>query len=463
LLVGLIPLAFGLVPGTEADRLERLLIGYGLAGLPFLWVLARWRSVPSLHRLLLAALGARLPLLLLPPLLSEDAWRYVWDGAVQLAGHDPYAYAPLHPALDALAHDPTLAWVRTQIGHGHIPTIYFPTGQIFFAFVGLAGPDPIWIRLLLVAADALAIAALWHWARRLGHAPQVAALYAFAPPAVLEGAVGGHLDHLGVALLVVAGAALAGGQRWRAGVALGISIGTKLLPVVVLPLLLVRARPVVAGALLACGLLALPYLGGPGPFEGLAAFSAHWRGNDGFFALLIAGFEQIWPQGQGPVELPEWAQPWVLSLVGAPEGAHPWGDAVVFAAAKLTAAGVLGLVWLSRVVRLRRAEPAAAFAGLLGPTIAAVLLLSPILHPWYLLWVLPFLALGVAAQRAWVWPLVVWNLTIFLAYWPRPDFLRTGVWQASPTLAWVEYLPVWGGLAFLVARGVQRRLFRQNG
>jgi hypothetical protein len=149
--------------------------------------------------------------------------------------------------------------------------------------------------------------------------------------------------------------------------------------------------------------------------------------------------------------------------VGAPEGAHPWGDAVVFAAAKLTAVGLLGLFWLSRVVRLRTAEPAAAFAGLLGPTIAAALLLSPILHPWYLLWVLPFLALGVAAQRAWVWPLVVWNLTIFLAYWPRPDFLRTGVWQASPTLAWVEYLPVWGGLAFLVARGVQRRLFRQNG
>ena len=109
---------------------------------------------------MLVAVGARLPLLLLPPLLSEDVWRYVWDGAVQLAGRDPYADAPLNAALDALAEHPVLAAVRAQIGHGHIPTIYFPTGQIFFAFAGLAGPDPLWIRLLLVGADAVAITGL---------------------------------------------------------------------------------------------------------------------------------------------------------------------------------------------------------------------------------------------------------------------------------------------------------------
>jgi len=450
-----VPLVCGLLPGDEATRLEHLIVGYGLAGLPFAVVLATWRRL-NLRSLWVVAVGIRLLLLLLPPLLSEDVWRYVWDGAVQLAGLDPYRHAPADPALDALALDPILAAVRAQIGHADIATIYPPGAQIIFMITGLAGPNPIWIRLLLVAADGLTLLGLARWAQALGRPPQLAALYAFAPPAVLEGAVGGHIDGLGVALLVGAGLAFSRRRDGWAGAALGASIATKLLPVLVVPLLLRRAWRVVAVAAVVAGLLALPYLGGSGPGEGLAQYGGRWRGNDGAFALLINVFEHVWPPGSGTVDLSPTLSRLVLRLVAAPADALPWAEGVVFAAAKLAALGLFSLVWLALAFRHRRAPPIVAFAGLLGPAVAALLLLSPVVHPWYLLWLLPFLALA-APDARWPWPLLGWNCLIFLAYLPRPAYLRTGVWLTGPELPLLEYLPVWFGLALVGMSRVQRR------
>ncbi|MCA9526005.1 MAG: DUF2029 domain-containing protein [Myxococcales bacterium] len=457
--MGLVPLAFGLAPGDEPTRLQHLIVGYGLAGLPFLVVWRHWRALPDrLLPLLAVALGARLLLLLLPPLLSEDVWRYVWDGATQLAGQNPYALAPLDPALDAFAREAGLGAVRAAIGHGHIPTIYPPMAQIFFAGAGLLGPSPVWIRLGLVAADGLAIAALWGLLRRWGRAPQAVALFAFAPPAVLEGAVGAHVDTLGVAALALA-LALIGRRPLAAGVALGASVATKLLPLMVLPVLLRRGRRTLGAAVVAVAVLALPYLAaGPALLQGLGAYGARWRANDGFFALLIEGFQRVWPTSPLPVDLPTWAARGARALVGPSGGPDPmeiWADELAFAAAKAVVLGLFGLAWLVLAWRAWRASDAgAALTGLLGPATGALLLLSPVVHPWYLVWLLPFMAL--AAGQRWTWPFLTWQVTVFLAYLPRPDYLRGLGWEASPAWVWAQYAPVWIGLAIAAWAAVQR-------
>jgi hypothetical protein len=66
----------------------------------------------------------------------------------------------------------------------------------------------------------------------------------------------------------------------------------------------------------------------------------------------------------------------------------------------------------------------------------AVLLLSPVVHFWYVLWLLPVAVL--MRHPAW-W---VWSLTVFLAYAPLPEFRAGGVWTESTALKAVEYLPV---------------------
>ncbi len=76
---------------------------------------------------LLLAAAWRIPLLLGPPLLSTDIYRYVWDGRVQRLGHNPYVSAPADPALQHL-HTPLTA--RTE--HADLPTIYPPFAELVF-------------------------------------------------------------------------------------------------------------------------------------------------------------------------------------------------------------------------------------------------------------------------------------------------------------------------------------------
>jgi hypothetical protein len=57
---------------------------------------------------------------------------------------------------------------------------------------------------------------------------------------------------------------------------------------------------------------------------------------------------------------------------------------------------------------------------------------TPILHPWYLLWVLPL-----AAIRS-VWPFYVLAGVIPLAYLPLDGWWAFGVWDLSPWVIWLE-------------------------
>ncbi len=456
LLVGLIPLAFGLMPGDEAARLERLIVGYGLASIPYLYIWWRWTDLPDTRRTLGAVVGlaalTRLALLLLPPLLSEDLWRYLWDGAMHWQGVDPYLHPPNAAALDGLAADPTLSAIRARIGHAHIPTIYPPAAQLTFAAAGAFGPSALLLRLALVGADLLVVLGLWRWAAASGRRPALAALYAFAPLPVLESAVGGHIDAVGAAGIVLAGAALAAAPTLRrtlgAGIGLAVGIWTKLVPVLALPVLL-RHRPRAAAATVgAAGLMLLPYLltSGGHMLTGLRAYGQRWRANDGLFAVLLWPFEQVWPASNQPLDLPEWAVWAVHRLVGA-SGApgEVWPDELAFAAAKLVAGGLFGLVCLWCWWKARTLDDA------LGPMMTALFLVSPVVHPWYLMWLLPLAALkrggGPGDARApWSTAVLVWGLTAWVAYLPRPEYLRSGQWHDSVLWRWVEYAPVWAAL-----------------
>jgi hypothetical protein len=458
-LVALPPLIAGLLPGDAATRCARLVWGYALAGVPYLLVWQGWRALPPTRQTLLWLIGAaavaRGVLLVLPPLLSEDVFRYVWDGATQWAGLNPFRYAPAAEAVDHVARDAALAGVRAEIGHAHLSTIYPPAAQITFAAVVGVAPSATLMRAAMAALDLVTVGALWAWAARAGRRPTVAALYAFAPVAVLESAVGGHIDALGVAGLVGAGALLAGGAAWRGGAALAVGVGAKLLPVVALPTLLWRGpRRAVVACVAVVVATALPYLGaGEALLRGLTAYGHRWRGNEGAFAVIAWPFEQALAPLDGPADVPTWVVRLTRALVGHGGAASDqvWGDEVAFAAAKAIVAALLAAFGLYRFARARGLE------GVFGPFVAALLLLAPVVHPWYLLWLLPFACLAVAERPAgWGAPCLGWSLLVWIAYLPRPGYLRTGDWVSDADLAAAQYLPVWFGLAIVAARGLKR-------
>src|SRR6056297_1967361 len=91
---------------AAAERLWPVLVGtafFGAGGLVLLWR----RDALSMTTVLIGALLLRLAYLPVGPGLTDDLFRYIWDGWLQWEGVNPYRYAPSNPALSAY-HDTAL-------------------------------------------------------------------------------------------------------------------------------------------------------------------------------------------------------------------------------------------------------------------------------------------------------------------------------------------------------------------
>ncbi len=203
--------------------------------------------------------------------LSDDLYRYAWDGTVQSAGIDPYRYPPDAGQLRGLREDwlwpPALADQprQTLLNRPNVPTIYPPVAEAWFwlehQLVPLSARDQGY-ELAGLGLDLGVLAALLALLRRAGRDPRAVAVYALAPLAVLEAVQNAHVDVL--AVLFVLGAVAAGARRpVLSAAALTGAVLVKVYPALLLPLLLrgrgSRVRVVAVAAALA-GLTYLPHV-----------------------------------------------------------------------------------------------------------------------------------------------------------------------------------------------------------
>ena len=203
--------------------------------------------------------------------LSDDLYRYAWDGTVQSAGIDPYRYPPEAGQLRALREDwlwpPALADQprQTLLNRPNVSTIYPPVAEAWFwlehQLVPLSARDQGY-ELAGLGLDLGVLAALLALLRRAGRDPRAVAVYALAPLAVLEAVQNAHVDVL--AVLFVLGAVAAGVRRpVLSAAALAGAVLVKVYPVLLLPLLLrargTRVRVVAVAAALA-GLTYAPHI-----------------------------------------------------------------------------------------------------------------------------------------------------------------------------------------------------------
>ena len=168
------------------------------------------RDVPVAGILAVAAV-LRLLALPLTPSLSDDVYRYLWDGRVAGSGANPYLLTPDDESLAGLRDD---LWSRTA--HRDVATVYPPLALGMFA-AAAALPEPLpTYKLALAAIDLAGCALLLALARRRGNG--LAALaYVWNPLLVVEGAGMGHVDVLGASLVVGCVWLLGGGGRRRGG------------------------------------------------------------------------------------------------------------------------------------------------------------------------------------------------------------------------------------------------------
>jgi Glycosyltransferase family 87 len=358
------------------------------------------------------SLAARLLLLVPPEPLSDDLYRYLWDGRLGNAGVDPFAYAPRAAELAPYRDDGI--WPR--INHPEVPTIYPPVAQFAFRAMDAARPSPRTPRIAAVLFDLAAVLLLGLLLRQRGFDPSSALVYGWCPLAVLESGAGGHVDTLGVALLVgsLAAAAVARPARgFGAGLLLGLSTLVKPMAPLAAPAMWFapggrRRTWWVAGGAVAM-LAALPYAdAGARLFTGLRTYAEHWRFNDAIYSVLVAA------------------------------GAGPRGTRLVLAASTIAFAVFAGRRWR---------DPAAAAAC----AIAVALALSPTVHPWYALWLVPLLPFApVPLARAGTAFAALLPVT-YAAAW---SLARSGTWREP---AWSRPL-VWGvpAAVFLVTLARRR-------
>ena len=443
-----------------------------LAFLPYGWLL---RAPTALNARWLwgSTLAAGALLVAAPSVLSDDLFRYLWDGRVLRAGIDPYAYAPSAPEL-AFLRD--ALWNR--VNHPDVPTIYPPASQLLFGVAGAVAHHTVTPKILAMTAHLATIGVVRRLVsdRSLGACSRwtspthAAAVYGLNPLALSESALGGHVDAIAGLLIALFVSAMLRGRHGRAVAAVVAATAVKLVGILLAPLLWRehRGAAVVALILSACCVVPLLRAGRSGDVPGIGQFARRWEGNAGAYAVIAKGVEEVAlaTHGVSPtrVEFPR-ARKLLGSLRGTawdPMASYQGpkkdlGDPTELEGHVVGALGaraliVLGLFLAAAILSTRRGRspPILDVARWL---LLAALLLSPQLHPWYLLWLLPLEAAAGGVTG------LVLSAAVLVAYAPLDGWLGRREWVESAGPLAFEHTSV---LLVLMSELVLRR-FRRRG
>lgn len=353
---------------------------------------------PPLWALVLAALATRLAFVGAPPLLSDDVYRYLAEGWALEHGINPF----LVPPAELVPADGLPAELLDRVNHPAYTSLYPPVALLWFRLLSWVGTVS-GAQLLTGLVDVLTVGAIAKLADR-----RWALVYALLPLGPLEAGLGAHLDAVAVAAAAW-GAALLRTRPTVASALLVVGTGVKLLPGALIPPALRRGPlpAVLLGLGLGAGVLALGGFAvveaGPALFRSLRAYGEHWSFNS--LGLWMA--EPL---------LGRLARPTLM------------GIGALFSLAILTSRRDALRTWLA-----------------VG---SAFVLLTPTVHPWYLLWVVvPSLAC-----RRWGWAAA--SGALLGSYAVLATLNSAGGWHEPSWLRPLTWLPA---LLLLAVSAVQAR------
>jgi hypothetical protein len=372
------------------------------------------------------------------PELSSDMYRYVWDGRVQANGINPYLYPPSAPEVAHLRDGS----IWPMINRKEAVTVYPAGAEFAYAAIWRIRPDNVhWFQMIMATGDLFAGALLLALLRALGQNPLTALIYLWSPLVVVETAQSAHVDGLALPLLVAAWIARVKGRDSLTGLFLGLGTALKLYPILLLPVLWRthdsqgRFRPALSTLFAFIGGFLMPYI----PY-------------------LSAGSGVI---GFLPDYLKEQFNPglaYFIGLLASKAGGNP--HQAVLALLTVT------LVLIYLVLFLRPpADGVSAVRRCIWP-IGAFTLLTQNLFPWYMLWLVPLLAIFLPATspegRTSIggFPISSWTgwwsfcCLISISY---PFFIPTSLPTLRAFVSLIQFLPLYVFLIVDFGRWVWRR------
>jgi hypothetical protein len=408
-----------------------LVVLLNATGALYLWLVLRRRPLPSgkpwFWFMVLVGLLCRVFMFPSAPILEDDSYRYLWEGGMVAHGFSPYAHSvrdildpqirDIPERLAALAKeaDP----VPQRVNHPWLKTIYPPLSQFAFALAHFFCPwDMAGWRLVLLVADLLSLYLLYLLLRLLNLSPSALAIYWWNPLLIKETYNSGHMDLILLPFLL--GALILSFQRRYAAASafLGLAVGVKLWPVILLPAVLkpiFREPKRLAFPLFVFFALSLPmllpfFLAGLDSRSGLSVYLARWEMNDSLFLILL------------------WLSQITIHFL-ALDAAQPHSVAGAAALA-------LFALWGFSLLKKPAPNPQGLISLFLLLT-AGLFFLSPTQFPWYYIWMLPFLSLNPRISLLLFTPLLP-------IYYLRFYFEARGAAAFFDNfLVWLQFAPVW--------------------
>jgi hypothetical protein len=392
---------FSLQPG-------RLALGVWWSVLAVGWISCAWflngarGGWPSIRWIVVSALAFRICGLGATPTLEDDYQRYLWDGWRTTQVGSPYDHAPQEFFVCRESRAPGIETALDEINNPDLTTIYAPVTQLLFAAAAAVAPGSLFVlKIFLLLVDLALLLLLANLGGRVA-----AWLYGWCPLVVTENAFHAHPEGWALLWLIAAWICARRNRFFVAGALAGVAVGAKLFALLAVPFLVWQRPKVVIPAFLATlGLIYGPILasGSAAEWPGLHAMAGYFEFNSLGFSLLAACF------GSSA------ARPLWLAL--------------------------FALIAAYLFMRWARLDGSLAKAPILN-LFLVFLLLSPVLNPWYTIWLVPFIA--ITPTR----PALALLLVVPLSY-------ATGLNLGDPTLAtyaqpdWVR--PLEFGIVILAA------------
>ncbi len=371
------------------------------------------------------AVGMCAILVFTQPALSDDMYRYVWDGRVQAQGIGPYHYPPSAAELSSLRDQA----IWPNINRKSAVTIYPPMAQVVFAFLWRIWPDSVrWFQVVMAFGGLVAGSLLVGLLDHLGRSASRVIIFLWSPLLIFETAHAAHLDGLVIPLLVGAWWARGREKDSLSGVLLGMATAMKLYPAILFPALWRPRHPEgrwrmplsFVGTLV---LFFLPFLisGGIQVFSFFPTYLGETFNKSPFVIMLFSVIGQL---GGRPEQVVPVLMLFVVGVISIWMITYPSRDGE---------SAIRRCVWL----------------------IGAVSLLSQNLFSWYMLWLLPLLAIFLSSEDkssdfmapGWLnrFPLrfdawTGWWLFCGLIGLSYTFFIR---WKPVPPAIWGQYLPLY--------------------
>jgi hypothetical protein len=352
-----------------------------LIGLLFFLAIINIHKVPIKESwiawIIFSGLLARLILIPSAPILEDDFYRYMWDGAVTANGFNPYVYSP-QDVLDKKTEVPEKildlskdsGTIINKINHPKIKTLYPALSQIVFAISYYIFPWSVvgW-KFVMLIGDILLLFFLIKILNELKLPILYVAIYWLNPVVLHEFFNTGHYDLFALLFTAISIYYFLKNKHLTSSVMLALAVGFKLWPILILPILLRRLTnqklKLIASGLVFSLLVFIIFipvlLAGYDENQGFMKYAANWINNAAFYTLLKDGIELFTTTFKIYYVCADCVARWIVG----------------------------GIIFISLLFLIRKpAKDNLDIADKILMIIAISFLISPTQFPWYLTWMI---------------------------------------------------------------------------